>query len=593
MAEYAYKRRHRRRKFPVARVIAIVVVALVVVSAAFCVLVLRSALAVRSQAQELVAQADDLGGQIQGGDLDAARATARDMAGKAAAMHDDTNAPWWLLGSALPVVGQDIASVRTLAAAADTLVSDALVPLVDSLAEHPLSGLIDPETNAIDVAGVTELAGVLAQSAPSIHEIAVAVEELPPARIQQLEGPLERARALFAQLDGIVGGAAAIADRLPYLLGADGTRTYLVIAQNNAEIRATGGFAGAWGTLSITDGHLDLGGFRALRGDVWPSPEQRPQITDEERALFGDAINTAPDNANMTPDFLRASELMRHFWAYIGEGEVQGVIALDPVLLQQILARVGGVTAADGTVVDGSNAARVLMSDTYARLGAEAQDDFFADVAELAFDRLVDGLGDLGITGVATLVNDCASSGRMLVWFEDPQAQSAVEALGMDGGLELDPAQQPVLGVYVNDDTWGKMCWYMELETEVSEPMVNADGSRAYQVTTTITNHMTSEEAASLPSYVTGTSPASRNPGDLVTHVLLLAPAGGSVTNVICSSPQVDGAHGGTLSGLEAWTALVNTNLGQETTVTYTVITAPGAPEGLVVRQTPTAQSFD
>ena len=552
MTEYAYKRRHKRRTFPVARVIGIVLVLLIVAAGVSAGLLARGALALRSQARELTSDASTLGDQLKTNDVEAARATASRMAQTASDMHAETSMPWWFLGSLVPVVGQDVASVRTLSAAADTLAGQALVPLVDALATHPLAGVIDPETNAIDVAAVTELCGVLAQSAPEVHEAAAAVAALPPAQIEQVAGPLASAQGLVAQFDGLVEGAAAIADRLPYLLGADGPRTYLIIAQNNAEIRATGGFAGAWGTLTITNGQLSLGDFRSLKAADWPTEDKRPAITEEERALFGDAIATASDNANMTPDFPRAAELMRYYWSYAGGGAVQGVIALDPVLLQQVLAHVGGVTASDGTVVDGSNAARTLMSDTYARLDVEAQDDFFAEVAELAFDQLVDSLGELGVTGVTGLMNECASSGRMLMWFEDPQAQAAVETMGMDGGLVQDSTQPPVLGVYANDDTWAKMCWYMELETQVSEPMVNADGSRAYTVTTTITNHMTPEEAAALPAYVTGSSPAARNPGDLVTHVLLVAPAGGSITSVSCNSTKVQGERNGTLSGLGA-----------------------------------------
>ena len=68
------------------------------------------------------------------------------------------------------------------------------------------------------------------------------------------------------ELDAKIGRAARLADRasravrlLPPMLGADGTRRYLFLFQNNAEIRATGGIPGAFALLTADDGRLRLG----------------------------------------------------------------------------------------------------------------------------------------------------------------------------------------------------------------------------------------------------------------------------------------------------------------------------------------------
>ncbi len=46
---------------------------------------------------------------------------------------------------------------------------------------------------------------------------------------------------------------------LPTMLGMEGKRDYLVLFQNNAEIRATGGIPGAFATMSANHGTHLLG----------------------------------------------------------------------------------------------------------------------------------------------------------------------------------------------------------------------------------------------------------------------------------------------------------------------------------------------
>lgn len=68
-----------------------------------------------------------------------------------------------------------------------------------------------------------------------------------------------------ARLQASIGKAAAMAevvDRtvrlLPPMLGVSGERNYLLLFQNPAELRATGGIPGAVALLNANNGKLDL-----------------------------------------------------------------------------------------------------------------------------------------------------------------------------------------------------------------------------------------------------------------------------------------------------------------------------------------------
>ncbi len=61
-----------------------------------------------------------------------------------------------------------------------------------------------------------------------------------PLTLVSSKTPLEKAKPLVATLNDGVNAAADVAPYLPQMLGANGqTRTYVIIAQNNSELRAT------------------------------------------------------------------------------------------------------------------------------------------------------------------------------------------------------------------------------------------------------------------------------------------------------------------------------------------------------------------
>ena len=76
--------------------------------------------------------------------------------------------------------------------------------------------------------------------------------------IPQLTEALAKGKTKLAQLANLTDMVSRIADVLPSMLNVNSTggkaRTYLVLAQNNAELRATGGIPASWGTLTVDKG---------------------------------------------------------------------------------------------------------------------------------------------------------------------------------------------------------------------------------------------------------------------------------------------------------------------------------------------------
>jgi hypothetical protein len=461
----------------------------------------RSAKTVAADASSLVSETTSFSKSLASGDTSSLEASAQKIEGLASSMEEETQSPLWSVATAVPVVGSDISKVRTLASVAHDLSTKVVTPAAQSLSGITMKSIFSD--GKIDIATVQTLCNTVSDLQPEIDSAAKRVDALGTAQLDQLKEPLEKAKTTLDELDAAATGMAKVAPSLPSMLGANGARNYLVIAQNNSEIRSTGGFPGSRMLLTIDNGQIELGSFEAVGTHFAPGTIP---LTDEEYHVVNDIMQTgatfAPGDVNAVPSFPRAAQLMKWCWEAEGNDTVDGVVAIDPVFLQSLLGLTGGVTTEDGTVVDGTNAAEILLNKTYYLPTAE-QDPFFSEVASLAMNKVMSSLGSVSMTDLAKTVEDGISQGRFLVYMDNADEESAIASLGAEGEVNQD-SQNPVTGFYIYDKTGSKLDWYLDMRSSLSEPTTNADGTKSYQVTVTLHNTTTLEQMEDeLPDYIT------------------------------------------------------------------------------------------
>ena len=580
--------RHRRT----ALVVAVTLVAFVALFGAGAFLFYRSAMNVKTQAAAMASQVGTLQTQILSGSTDDAQATVTSMAAEARSMQDETSGFLWNLASVLPVYGSDISKVRSLASTANDLSENALVPLASQLSGMSLSSVMG-EDGTIDVASLSNLASALTDVAPVVARSAATVDDLGSAQLEQIDTPLQEVKGKLDQLNVAVSGAAAVAPLLPSLLGANGqTETYLIVAQNSVEIRSTGGFPGSCGTLSVTDGRLSLGEFMPIS---WQDGLESPPVTAEEASIFGETLLEAVvGDANTIPDFTRAAAIWQWAWQEQTGTTINGVVAVDPVFLQQVLGLVGGITMSDGSTLDGSNAAEVLSHGIYLTKTPAAQDAYFEEAAKKSFDKLTSSIGTVDLTSLVSTVQTAVQDHRLYIWLADADQQEVLSSFDCSGALSSDETA-PELGVYVTDGTGSKMDWYLDLNTQVGAGTRNTDGTTSYQVTTNVHNTLTDSEMTALaqtvlPDYIYGVNPYKRSKGDMITKIFLFAPAGGSISNIQVSGYMSQGFSTSSYENLQVLYGLTADEPGETTAITYTVTTSAKATSDLTVESTPLAR---
>ncbi|MCB5365818.1 DUF4012 domain-containing protein [Collinsella aerofaciens] len=586
------RHRHRKGERKKRRVTAVVAAIVVVVLVAFGVsgfMLLNSAKTVKSQAKETVEIVGGLKDKVTSGDFSTLPDDAKKIDELCSSMKKETSSPVWTMASFIPVYGSDINAARTMVDALSDVSSGALVPMADNLAQATPGKLFQDGT--INVSALQAVADSLSSSSKVFKSANKKVQSIGDTHIAQVTELVDKAKDGFATLDGAVDAAEKVAPVLPQMLGANGqTRNYLVYAMNNVEIRACGGFGGSQGLISVTDGQMSIGDFVPC---IARSKDEAVESVDEEdETLFGDHSNLYISGNTYSPDWPRNSQRVAALWKSEYGQDVDGVIGIDPVFLQYLLGLVGNVSLPDGTVVDGTNAAKVLMHDVYWNYPVEESDGIFAAVASAAFDKILGGIGDVDVAKLVDAVERGADEGRLIAWMKNDDEQNAIKEMGIDASLPDpdDPSADPVAGVYFNNLSFSKLDWYLNADTQIGQGVKNGDGTCSYRITVTLTNVMTQEEAGKLPDYVAASAPGTARDDERL-YVSLFAPTGGGITDLAVEGTQF-GLFAATWHGVPCYSGTVDLHAGETTTITYTLTTsAEAGDKPLALRQTPTCQA--
>ncbi|WP_364745961.1 DUF4012 domain-containing protein [Arthrobacter sp. LAR12-1-1.1] len=365
--------------------------------------------------------------------------------------------------------------------------------------------------------------------------------------LPQVAEPLARAREQLRSVTGALDAAASAAKVAPGLLGSDGPRSYLLMIQNNAESRASGGIPGALAVLTFDHGKLTLGAQGSASGlgvffPVFPADPEQAQIYS---ARLGEYMH----DVNLTPDFPTAAATAQAMWEKRTGQQVDGVLSLDPVALGYILDATGPVRITDPglaaaakiglpTELTGKNVVQTLVSDVYAKIERpELQDAYFADVAKEVFGALSSGKGEA--RGLIKGITRGAAEGRVLVWSGAANEQAIIANYPLSGsiaGKSVAPAQ---FGVYFNDGTGAKMDYYVKRTVQLVKECTGDDYGQV-KVRITSTNTAPADAATSLPAYVTGGGIFGVPAGTVQTNVIAYGPVQANVETATVDGTKTD-----------------------------------------------------
>lgn len=418
-------------------------------------------------------------------------------AAHAARAHSLTTGPAWFSAAHVPVLGGPVRTVRGAAEAAERLTRDVLSPLADTATQ--LTADTAEDGGHLSLPALRRAAPALGQASRSASDVRREVNELP--RDTWLPA-VDRARAQLARkLDRIVpatGDAAAAARVLPSMLGERSPRRYVVVFENTAEARGTGGLPGAFAILTTDRGRL---AFESFGNDTeMADAVAAVDLGDEYAASHGhNAPTTTWVNSNLSPHFPYAARIWTAAWEDHTGQKVDGAFSLDPSALSGLLTASGPARLPDGTAVTAANVVDLTERGSYAAYpDTRERKAFFLDVARAVAGRMLGVANDPERRpALLAALSGQLREGRVKMWSAHPSEQRELRRRPLGGALP--DTADPFAGLVVNNAAGTKLDYYLDRRLEWAPGRCVADG-REVTVTVDLTNRA---PASGLPTYVT------------------------------------------------------------------------------------------
>ena len=482
----------------------------------------------------------------------------------------ETAGPIWRLARRTPIVGSNAAAITTVAASVDNLAQHALPSLVDASAAVDLQA-IAPHDGRIDLSPIQHAAPAVVDAAAAVSQVRDQVAGistsglLPVVRrsVLQLKSDLDAAATTTST-------AARAVTLLPPMLGASQPRTYALLFQNNAEVRATGGIAGSWAIV-----HVDHGAVQIVKqgsaGDVNSHVSGVP-VPPDVAALYTNRPGTFFQDVDMAPSFPTDATLASEMFKQAYGIDVDGVISTDPVALAGLLKATGPVQLPRGGSLSASNAVSLLLSQVYQNIQDPHQEDvFFAQAANAVFTALSAGQGDARATVKA--LADAAGAGRLTVWSRHADEEKLLAGTELAGAMPAsERPESPTIGVFLNDGTAAKLDYYLREKVGVTSAASCPAGQIGLHVLVTLTSTVPAD-AKGLPAYVTGEATAGVSLGTMGTQVVVTAPVGGSIVSATVNGVRSSMGTGNE-SGRSEGLVFVDLAPGETKTIDVQLVTA-------------------
>lgn len=398
-----------------------------------------------------------------------------------------TKSASWSLSELVPVLGGNFRTIRNVAEAGQTVGLQAIPDLLQALAVAQSGRLI--HGSQIDLQQIGLLHANVAKASTSAQKAQRLLRHRSKFLLPAVGNGADRAERKVAGAARSLEAAEGALRISSGMLGRDGPRRYLLVVQNNAEARATGGLIGAYGILRVVGGHLWMertGVNSELKNSRMDVPSQ-PEAAEIWKTL---GSNNAWYDANYTPHFPDAANNFAGLWAAQTGERVDGVLAIDPILMSELFRVAGSITMTGGKKITADNVVAFVGRDEYLMYPDPAArkqvlrrlaDQLFAAVTsstqpKLAFSALRRG----------------SQSGHMFLWSRHPEEQGVI-AKGALGGA-LPTTKLPFLMILTQNFGGNKLDFYLHRRVKVTRI-----SDQSIVVTVTLRNSVPD----GLPPYIT------------------------------------------------------------------------------------------
>ncbi len=229
---------------------------------------------------------------------------------------------------------------------------------------------------------------------------------------------------------------------MPQITGVGGRKVYLILFQNNMELRPAGGFIGSYARLEFENGKIknikvddiyNLDGN--LKEHIEPPPEIKQDLGQKDWLLR---------DSNFEPDFPTSARQAEFFYNKEASERVHGVVAMDLTAAAKLIDAVGGLNLPDyneNVTKDNLFKNAIKHSEIDFFPGSSSKRNYLYSLQSALFNKIF-FTSNQNWPKVVSSIAEALNEKHMLIYFQDPQVFSYVASQNWAGILPRESEQR-------------------------------------------------------------------------------------------------------------------------------------------------------
>lgn len=279
----------------------------------------------------------------------------------------------------------------------------------------------------------------------SIEKIILASEELKTVNPQTLPSEIG-ARILLAKqkVEEVAKVLAATKEHFPALLkllGDEHPHRYLILLQNNNEIRPSGGFIGSYAIMDINEGYIsnlevhDVYDLDTGYGSIIEPPDQLKQFINNWRL----------HDSNYSYDFPLSASKAKWFLQKEGGPSVDTVIGINQGLLTSLLGITGPVQVGQFGALNSENYLLLLSYVIEGKIWGPEDPKHILKIFIPAFKEAI--MQEKNVGKVGSTIYKAVQQKHVMLYSADHEIEALFAALGLDGSAHISEEGEDYLSV--------------------------------------------------------------------------------------------------------------------------------------------------
>lgn len=255
-----------------------------------------------------------------------------------------------------------------------------------------------------------------------------------------------KVQSLINDGDLALTDAEPIVKILPQLLGYPDPKTYMVIFQNDGEIRPTGGFMSAFAIMKLDKGRI----IPEKSDDIYSLDRKFNSRNVQPPEAIAKYLNEKTwylRNMNFSPDFYQSMSTFKKYYDTLDdEPKIDGIITIDTQVLKGLIEVLGSIDVPGYGTFTAENDSRCDLPQIVCELEyivdkplptmvSNRKSSILGPMMKVLINRSLGG-GKEQLTKLVPLTFNLLSQKHILVYFTDDTAQKAAEMFKIAGRVK-------------------------------------------------------------------------------------------------------------------------------------------------------------